>query len=620
MANLELLKKKCGEIHFKKLEALNNPVLMDFVAKYAEECEPDSVLVCTDSEADAKLMRKMAVDKGEETPLNIEGHTIHFDGMTDQGRDPKNTKFLYEKGKELEGLTGMDREEGNTEIHGLLKGMMKGRQMLVLFFSLGPVDSPFYIPAVQLTDSYYVAHSEIILYRRGYEGFKKAKPTTFFKVVHATGETKNAISVNIDKRRIYIDLKTETVYSVNTQYAGNTVGFKKLALRLAIQKASREGWLAEHMFLMGVKGPWGRKSYFSGAYPSMCGKTSTAMVEGETIVGDDLAYLRNVNGTAMAANVEKGIFGIIQDINPHGDPLIWKVLDTPGDVIYGNVLNDNGIPRWLGDGRENPANGTNFSGEWTHVKTDEKNNPIPYAHKNARYSISLEDLKNCDTAINDKKGVKLQGIVFGGRDSDTWVPVRESFDWNHGVLAMGASIESETTAATIGKEGERVFNIMSNMEFLSISIPKYLEDYLEFGKGLHKAPRIFACNYFLRDMKTGKWLNGVKDKRVWLKWMELRSHNEVDAIKSPSGFIPKYEDLKKLFAKVMKKDFTIEDYNSQFMIRVPQNIAKIDRILEIYTNKIHGTPKILFDVLREEKERFVALKLKSGDFVTPDKL
>lgn len=620
MANLELLKKKCGDVNFKKLENLNNTVLMDFVAKYAEECEPDSVLVCTDSAADAALMKKLALDRGEETALNIEGHTVHFDGMTDQGRDPKNTKFLYEKGKELEGLSGMDREEGNKEIHGILKGMMKGRQMLVLFFSLGPVESPFYIPAVQLTDSYYVAHSEIILYRRGYEGFKKAKPETFFKVVHAAGELENAVSKNIDKRRIYIDLKMETVYSVNTQYAGNTVGFKKLALRLAIQKASREGWLAEHMFLMGVKGPWGRKSYFSGAYPSMCGKTSTAMVEGESIVGDDLAYLRNVNGIAMAANVEKGIFGIIQDINPNGDPLIWKVLNTPGDVIFGNVLEDNGIPRWLGDGRENPSNGTNFSGEWTHVKKDDKGNHIPYAHKNARYSISLESLKNCDSSLNDKKGVKLQGIVFGGRDSDTWVPVRESFDWNHGVLAMGASIESETTAATTVKEGERVFNVMSNMEFLSIPIPKYLEDYLEFGKRLKKAPKIFACNYFLRDMQTGKWLNGVKDKRVWLKWMELRSHHEIEAIKSPAGFIPLYADLQKLFKKVMKKDYTIDDYNNQFMIRVPQNIAKIDRIVEIYTNKIHGTPKVLFEVLNAEKERFLALKVKSGDFVTPDKL
>jgi phosphoenolpyruvate carboxykinase (GTP) len=620
MANLDLLKKKCGDENYKRLEALNNTALTAFIAKYAEHCDPDSVYICTDSEEDASLMKKLSLEKGEETALDIKGHTIHFDGMTDQGRDPKNTKFLYEKGKELEGLLGMDREEGDREMHGILKGIMKGRQMLVLFFALGPVESPFYIPAVQLTDSNYVAHSELILYRKGYEGFKKAKPASFFKVVHATGETENMISRNIDKRRIYIDLKTETVYSVNTQYAGNTVGFKKLALRLAIQKASREGWLAEHMFLMGVKGPWGRKSYFSGAYPSMCGKTSTAMVEGETIVGDDLAYLRNVGGVAKAANVEEGIFGIIQDINPAGDPVIWNVLTTPGDVIFGNVLNEDGTPRWLGDGREAPVKGVNFSGGWVKDKKDEKGNAIQYAHKNARYTISLNSLKNCDSRLNDRKGVKLDGIVFGGRDSDTWVPVRESFDWNHGVVTMGASIESETTAATIGKEGERVFNIMSNMEFLSISIPTYLEDYIQFGKSLKKAPKIFACNYFLRDMATGKWLNGVKDKRVWLKWMELRSHNNVGAIKSPAGYIPKFADLQRLFKQVMKKEYTLDDYNRQFVIRIPQNIAKIDRIMEIYTNRIHGAPKMILDILKIEKERFLALKAAKGDFVTPDKL
>jgi phosphoenolpyruvate carboxykinase (GTP) len=620
MANLELLKKKCGDVHYKRLEALNNPALLDFVAKYAEDCEPDSVFVCTDSKEDAEYIKKMSLEKGEEKPLNIKGHTIHFDGITDQGRDPKNTKFLFEKGKEVEGLLGIDREEGEKEIHGILKGMMKGRQMLVLFFSLGPVHSPFYIPAMQLTDSYYVAHSELILYRRGYEGFKKAKPAGFFKVVHATGETENMISKNVDKRRIYIDLKMETVYSVNTQYAGNTVGFKKLALRLAIQKASREGWLAEHMFLMGVKGPWGRKSYFSGAYPSMCGKTSTAMVEGERIVGDDLAYLRNVGGIAKAANVEEGIFGIIQDINPHGDPVIWHVLTTPGDVIFGNVLEENSAPRWLGDGRETPEKGINFSGEWFKGKKDDKGKDVPYAHKNARYSLGLESLKNCDSSLNDKNGVKLDGIVFGGRDSDTWVPVRESFDWNHGVATMGASIESETTAATIGKEGERAFNVMSNMEFLSISIPKYLEEYIQFGKGLKKAPKIFACNYFLRDMQTGKWLNGVKDKRVWLKWMELRAHDDVDAIKSPAGFIPVYADLKKLFKNVMKKEYTLDDYNKQFMIRVPQNIAKIDRITNIYTDRIHGAPKLILEILKIEKERFLALKAAKGEYVTPDRL
>jgi phosphoenolpyruvate carboxykinase (GTP) len=620
MENLELLKNKCVENGFERLEALNNPALLDFIAEYTGHCEPDSVFVCTDSAADAAMMRKMAVEKGEEKSLKIEGHTIHFDGITDQGRDPKNTKFLYEKGKELEGLSGIDRDAGLSEIKGVLKGIMKGRQMLVLFFSMGPVDSPFYIPAVQLTDSYYVAHSEIILYRRGYEGFKNAKPDDFFKVVHATGETENNISKNVDKRRVYIDLKTETVYSVNTQYAGNTVGFKKLALRLAIQKASREGWLAEHMFLMGVKGPWGRKTYFSGAYPSMCGKTSTAMVEGESIVGDDLSYLRNINGTAKAVNVEKGIFGIIQDINPNGDPLIWNVLNTPGDVIFGNVMESEGVPFWLGDGKEFPEKGVNFAGEWFKGKKDAEGKEAPVAHKNARYTIDLESLKNCDSKLNDSNGVVLGGVVFGGRDADTWVPVRESFDWNHGVITMGASIESETTAAAIGKEGQRVFNIMSNMEFLSIPIPKYLEDYLAFGKGLKKAPKIFACNYFLRDMNTGKWLNGVKDKRVWLKWMELRAHNNIGAIKTPGGFIPKYNDLKKLFKQVMKKEYTLDDYNTQFLIRIPQNLAKIDRIIDVYTTKIHGAPKIIVEGLKEEKERFLALKASKGEFVTPDKL
>ncbi|MCE5299358.1 MAG: phosphoenolpyruvate carboxykinase domain-containing protein, partial [Spirochaetia bacterium] len=184
---------------------------------------------------------------------------------------------------------------------------------------------------------------------------------------------------------------------------------------------------------------------------------------------------------------------------------------------------------------------------------------------------------------------------------------------------MGASIESETTAATIGREGERVFNIMSNMEFLSIPIPKYLQDYLDFGKNLKKQPKIFACNYFLRDMQTGKWLNGVKDKRVWLKWMELRSHNDVGAIKTPVGYVPEFADIRKLFKQVMKKEFTENDYEKQFTIRIPQNIAKIDRIISIYRNTIHGTPQVLFDLLEAEKVRLKEAQTKFGDYVNPVK-
>ena len=615
----EILKSKCSKDSLKRLEALKNPALVSFVAKYAEICGPDSVYVFNDSKADEEYAKKMSVEKGEEKSLNIKGHTIHFDSIHDQGRDPKNRKFLFAPGEAPEGLNGIDREEGLKEIHAKMKGIMKGRQMLVCFYALGPVDSPFYIPAVQLTDSYYVVHSENILYRKGYEGFKKVKPASFFKVVHGTGEVNDMMmSKNIADRRVYMDLKEETVYSCNTQYAGNTVGFKKLALRLAIQKASREGWLAEHMFVMGVKGPKNRVSYFAGAYPSMCGKTSTAMVEGESIVGDDLAYLRNVGGKVHAANVERGIFGIIQDISEASDPLIYNVLKTPGDVIFGNVLNVDGNPRWLGDKRPEPEKGINYSGEWVKGKKDEAGKAIDYAHKNARYSISLEKLKNCDKNLHNKKGVELKGIIYGGRDSNTSVPVCESFSWNHGVITMGASLESETTAATIGQEGNRVFNIMSNLEFLSISMAKYLECYLDFPKAMKSLPKIFGANYFLRN-NEGKWLNGVKDKRVWLKWMELRANNEVEGIKSPVGVLPKYDILKKLFAELLKKDYTPAEYNEQFMIRVKENIAKMDRIIKVYQG-VKNTHAVVFEELEAQKKRLEELKAAKGDYVKPEEL
>jgi phosphoenolpyruvate carboxykinase (GTP) len=178
---------------------------------------------------------------------------------------------------------------------------------------------------MECTDSWYVAHSVSLLYRKGYETFLRITPETeFFKTLHSSGKVnEKMVSVESEKKRIYIDYTTNTVYSVNTQYAGNSVGFKKLALRLAIRKAHREGWLAEHFMIMGVHGPGGRKTYLAGAFPSACGKTSTAMLPGETILADDIAYVRNINGVCRAVNIEAGIFGIIQNVNPKDDPLIY---------------------------------------------------------------------------------------------------------------------------------------------------------------------------------------------------------------------------------------------------------------------------------------------------------
>jgi phosphoenolpyruvate carboxykinase (GTP) len=285
-----------------------------------------------------------------------------------------------------------------------------------------------------------VAHNEFLLYRPGYKEFiRQGCEARFFKFVHSQGEVDaRKVSKNIDKRRIYIDPEDDIVYSVNTQYGGNSIGLKKLAMRLSINRCVKEGWLTEHMLIMGIHGPKNRVTYFTGAFPSLCGKTSTAMLDGETIIGDDIAFLRKKGDEVRAVNVEKGMFGIIQGINSKDDPILWKALQQPGEVIFSNVLMtiDLGV-HWLGKDGDVPAKGYNHSGEWWKGKKDAKGKEIPCSHPNARFTLDLNILENLDSKLDDPQGVVIRGIVYGGRDSDTWVPVEESFDWVHGIITKG---------------------------------------------------------------------------------------------------------------------------------------------------------------------------------------
>ena len=619
MNALERLEKLLDKEQFEKLRAIDNPELHEFLADWIEWLEPDKVFVCTDSKEDESYVRWKALYYGEERLLETPNHTVHYDNYYDQARDKANTKLLVPGGKEIPFLNTKDRDEGLKEIRELMRGIMKGKELFVCFFVLGPRNSVFTIPAVQLTDSAYVAHSEFILYRKGYEEFRRlGRQARFFRFVHSAGELdERKTSKNLDRRRIYIDLVGETVYSVNTQYGGNTIGLKKLAFRLTIQRAVREGWLSEHMFLMRVNGPNGRKTYFTGAYPSMCGKTSTAMISWENIVGDDLTFIMPFNGVARGANVEKGVFGIIQGVNPEDDPIIWQVLHSPVEIIFSNVLVKDGKPYWNEMGVPIPEEGENHSGKWWRGKRDREGNEIPPSHKNARFTVSLEHFPNVDMeALEAPCGVEIGGMIFGGRDKDTWPPVREAFDWKHGVITMGASLESETTAATLGKEGVRAFNPMAILDFMSVPLGEYIENYLKFGEGLRKAPKIFAVNYFLRDEK-GNWLNHKLDKAVWLKWMELRVHGDVDAIETPIGYIPKYEDLARLFREVLNKDYSREDYERQFTIRVPELLAKIERIEKIYREQVKEVPEELFKVLEEERKRLLEARKKYGEYISP---
>ncbi len=617
--HLELLKSKLDSESFEKLAAIDNPRLHAFVADAVELCEPDSVWVSTDSAEDMEHTRQMALKLGEEKPLETPGHTIHFDGMEDQGRDREVTKYLVPKGDTLsQALNQIEREEGLSEVRGLLEGSMKGRTMAVRFMTLGPNKSDFSIPCVECTDSFYVSHSLNLLYRTGYEEFKRlGDKAEFFAIMHSAGKVDERMcSSEPDKKRIYIDHTKDRVYSVNTQYAGNTVGLKKLALRLTIRKADREGWLAEHMFLMGVHGPKNRKTYFAGAFPSACGKTSTAMLPGETIVGDDIAYFRAVDGRCMAANAESGIFGIIQNVNSEDDPAIWDVLTKPGEVIFSNVLIKDGKPYWLGMGMDPPEEGENFSGDWHKGKTDEKGNEIPCAHKNARYAVTLDRLENCDPELNTPEGVELAGIMYGGRDGKAYVPCQQGFSWEHGIIAYGASLETETTFATIGKEGVPEINLMSIQDFVAIPLGKYVQNNIEFGGKLSKQPLVFGVNYFLRD-QDGKFVNAIRDKHVWVKWMDLRVHGEAGAVRTPTGLIPKYEDLQRLFPEVVGKEYSKEDYIKQFTIRIKENLAKMDRVEAFHKEKVDGAPAEIFEVLSAQRERLLEAQKQFGDEASP---
>jgi len=618
--SLEILKVRLDQENYQRLAAIDNERLHAFIADAVELCEPATVMVSTDSEEDVRITREKAVELREERPLAIPGHTIHYDGPQDQGRDRTVTKYLVPEDDKLSAaLNQIGRKEGLGEVRGLLKGSMKGRIMVVRFLTLGPNNSVFSIPCVECTDSFYVSHTLDLLYRLGYEEFKRLGPKAeFFAILHSSGELDERMtSKDVDNKRIYIDYTTDTVYSVNTQYAGNTAGLKKLALRLTIRKADREGWLAEHMFLSGVFGPDGRKTYLAGAFPSACGKTSTAMLPGETILGDDIAYFREIGGKCMAANAESGIFGIIQNVNSGDDPTIWDVLDKPGEVIFSNVLINDGVPYWLGMiDREIPDSGETYIGEWHKGMKNDKGNEIPYAHKNARYAVALHALENCDDELENPGGVELSGIMYGGRDAKAYVPCQQSFNWEHGIVAYGAALETETTFATVGKEGVPEINLMSIQDFVAVPLGKYVQNNLEFGQRVKNPPLVFGVNYFLRD-ENGKFVNGVRDKHVWVKWMELRVHGEAAAIETPTGCIPMYDDLKRLFKEVLGKEYSHEDYVKQFTIRVKENLAKLDRVEKFHREKVEKAPEAVFRVLDAQRERLLAAEKKFGSYISP---
>jgi len=622
---VKLLKSKMNQESYYKLEKLNNKKLFDFIGQYIELCDPETVYMCNDSQKDNDYIRFQAIEKGEEKRLVKSNQTIHYDGYGDQARDKGNTKFMVSKEnlKLMGKLNCTEFNEGFREILDIARGIMRGKEAIVKLYCECPPMSPFAIGCAQITDSLYVAHSENILYRGGYRHFMEMEDKNdFFRFVHSAGEVdENGCSVNLKNRRIYQDIENFIVYSMNAQYAGNSVGLKKHAMRLAIKKSSQEGWLCEHMFIGSIQNSKkNRATYFCGAFPSACGKTATAMIDGEKIVGDDIAYFRNINGEFRAANVECGIFGIIKDVNAKDDPVIYKTLQMDKEMIFSNVLtgsDDNAY--WQGMGIETPNRGKNHSGkDWIKGKKDSTGKEIPIAHSNSRYTIRLDYLENLDPAWNDKNGVEVSGIVYGGRDSNCCVPVEESFDWQDGIINKACTLESETTSATLGQEGVLVPQPMANLDFISYPIGQYIQNNIDFVKAIKKVPRIFAVNYFLKDSQ-GDYCNSKLAKKVWLHWAEMRVHDEVSVIKTPTGYIPEYEILRELFKEILDEEYSVEEYHYQFSFRCQAWIDKLARATDFFKTNVPDCLETVFSKWQNTIRKIKTAQTKFGDSILPGK-
>jgi phosphoenolpyruvate carboxykinase (GTP) len=558
----------------------------------------------------------------------MEGHTVHFDLAKEQARIVDRTFYIVNPDEDISVLAKKTlREDALDHVRKWMKGIARGKTLMVGFYTRGPAGAPATIPALEISTSTYVMHSANILYRNSYATFDDEVKRTgvFFTNVHSEGLNREE---DLPNARVFMDRSWLTTFSMFCTYAGNTLLMKKGNHRFAVDLATyygREMLLSEHMFITGLTGPGGRKTYFAGAAPSGCGKTTTAMV-GTDFIGDDLAQMWIADdGTLRAVNPEKGIFGIVEDVNREGDPYLMKCLREPGtEVIWSNVLVDeNRVPHWVGSGEEPPKKGFNFQGEWWQGKTDAEGRPVPISHPNARVTLANAAIGNYNkAAAEDPAGVHLRVITYSGRDSDTMPPIWVARTPDHGVV-IGASIVSAATATEVGATGVKR-QPWANAPF----IPGALADYMTAQFALFNSERLTdtpimaGLNYFLTQGARGgegtKLLGEKRDVKVWLGWLERRAHGDVDAIDTPIGFIPKYDDLKALFAEI-DKDYPRSLYDRQFSFYVDNIVARIDLQKEAYGRE-EGVPPRLFEVYDEQRRGLLALKQVYGAVVTPHQL
>ncbi|MBQ3378473.1 MAG: phosphoenolpyruvate carboxykinase (GTP) [Clostridia bacterium] len=525
-----------------------NKAVKSWVDEMVALCKPDNVVLIDGSEAQANELRAAAEKTGEMMKLNQEklpGCYLHRTDPNDVARVEART-FICTSKKEDAGPTNnwMAPDEMKSMLKGIYDGSMKGRTMYVIPYSMGAVGSEFSKIGIELTDSIYVVLNMIIMTRVGEAVVKQLGDSPdFIKGLHSKAQ------LDPEKRYIVHFPEENTIMSVNSGYGGNVLlGKKCFALRIASFLGKNEGWMAEHMLILGIQNPKGEVKYIAGAFPSACGKTNLAMLIPPKkyrdmgyktwCVGDDIAWIRiGEDGRLWAVNPEFGFFGVAPGTNEKSNPNALAA--TRKNTIFTNValnLDDNTV-WWEGLDKNPPKHSLDWKGNpW------DPDSGVKGAHPNSRFTAPAMNCPCISPEFENPKGVPLSAIIFGGRRAKTAPLVYEALDWEHGVY-VGSAMASETTAAATGAVGVVRRDPMAMLPFCGYHMGDYFNHWIEMGKKIKNPPKIFNVNWFRLDDEGHFAWPGFGDNLRVLNWILDRCEGKADAVKTPIGYVPKPEDI-----------------------------------------------------------------------------